>query len=82
VHLETICTILSLVPANNLKVQQMDIKGAYLNGQLQEHVYMHQLDGYGDGTNHVCQLVKTLYSLKQARCEWNRELVLQFDIDH
>jgi Reverse transcriptase (RNA-dependent DNA polymerase) len=34
VHLETIYAILSLVLANNLKVQQMDVKGAYLNGQL------------------------------------------------
>jgi hypothetical protein len=54
-------------------VQQMDVKGAYLNGTLQEEVYMHQPDGYGNGTNHVCHLIKTLYGLKQAGHEWNRE---------
>jgi hypothetical protein len=74
VRLETIRAILSLVPTHNLKVQQMDVKGAYLNGKLQEHVYMRQPDGYSDGTDRVCQLVKTLYGLKQAGREWNREL--------
>jgi hypothetical protein len=54
-------------------VQQIDIKGASLNGTLQEEVYMHQPDGYGNGTDHVCHLIKTLYGLKQAGCEWNRE---------
>jgi hypothetical protein len=73
VHLETIRTILTLVQEKNMIVQQMDIKGAYLNGTLQEEVYMHQSDGYGDGTDCVCCLIKTLYGLKQAGCEWNRE---------
>ena len=40
VHLETIWVILALVPAKNLRVQQMDVKGAYLNGYLQERVYI------------------------------------------
>jgi len=52
----------------------MDIKGAYLNGNLKEHVYMRQPEGYGDESGHVCLLVKTLYGLKQAGREWNREL--------
>jgi hypothetical protein len=41
VHLETICAILAIVPTQKLHIQQMDIKGAYLNGTLREHVYMH-----------------------------------------
>jgi len=40
--LKTIHVIFALVPAKNLRVQQMDVKGAYLNGYLQERVYMHQ----------------------------------------
>jgi len=52
----------------------MDIKGAYLNGTLKEHVYMQQPEGFTDGTGQVCLLIKTLYSLKQAGCEWNIEL--------
>ena len=51
----------------------MDIKGAYLNGILQEKVYMRQPEGYDDGTSRVCELVKTLYGLKQSGCEWNKE---------
>lgn len=35
---------------------------------------MRQPDGFNDGTNHVCWLKKTLYSLKQSRHEWNKEL--------
>ena len=52
----------------------MDVKGAYLNSYLSEKVYMKQPDGYDDGTRHVCQLIKTLYSLKQAGHEWNHVL--------
>jgi len=52
----------------------MDIKGAYLNGTLKECVYMQQPEGFTDGTGQVCLLIKTLYCLKQAGCEWNIEL--------
>jgi len=41
VHLETLRAILSLIPRERLIIRQMDIKGAYLNGMLKEHVYMH-----------------------------------------
>src|SRR6266850_1948745 len=73
VRLETIRAILSLIPKEKLIVQQMDVKGAYLNGTLKERVYMHQPEGYEDGTDHVCLLIKTLYGLKQAGQEWNAE---------
>ena len=74
VRMETIRAILALVPIKGLKVQQMDVKGAYLNGILKEKVYMHQLEGYEDGTGRVCELIKTLYGLKQSGQEWNKEL--------
>ena len=48
----------------------MDVKGAYLNGQLKETVYMCQPK---DTTGWVCKLVKTLYGLKQSGQEWNKE---------
>ena len=71
--MEIIWAILVLVPLKGLKIQQMDIKGAYLNGQLKEKVYMQQPKGYEDTTGWICKLVKTLYGLKQSGCEWNRE---------
>jgi hypothetical protein len=74
VRMETIRAILALVPIKGLKVQQMDIKGAYLNGILKEKVYMRQPEGYNNGSGKVALLIKTLYGLKQSGREWNKEL--------
>src|SRR5260221_14046678 len=46
----------------------------YLNGILKEKVYMRQPEGYDDKTGHICELIKTLYRLKQAGREWNCKL--------
>ncbi len=73
-RLETIRAILAIAPTRKLHIQQMDVKGAYLNGTLKERVYMQQPEGFADGTGRVCLLVKTLYGLKQAWREWNIEL--------
>ena len=40
VRMDMLCTILALVPIKGLKMQQMDVKGTYLNGTLQETIYM------------------------------------------
>jgi len=45
VRLETIRAILAIAPTRKLLIQQMDVKGAYLNGTLKEHVYMQQPEG-------------------------------------
>nr|GEZ41115.1 Gag-Pol polyprotein [Tanacetum cinerariifolium] len=47
---------------------QMDVKMAFLNGELKEDVYVSQPEGFVDQDNpsHVYKLKKTLYSLKQA----------------
>ena len=74
VRLETICAALALAVNLDWEIEQMDVKGAFLNGLLREDVYMRQPDGYSDGTNHVCRLIKTLYGLKQAGREWNKVL--------
>jgi len=54
VRIETICAILALVPCKGFKVQQMDVKGAFLNGNISERVYMHQPDGFNDSTRCIC----------------------------
>jgi hypothetical protein len=74
VRMDTIRAILALVPIKGLKIQQMDVKGAYLNGILKEKVYMRQPEGYEDNTGRICELIKTLYGLKQSGREWNIEL--------
>ena len=58
----------------NLEIAQMDIKGAYLNGKLNEEIYMRQPNGFNDSTGRVCQLQHTLYGLKQSGWEWNKTL--------
>jgi hypothetical protein len=65
---------LALSAIKDFVIQQMDVKGAYLNGTLKEKVYMHQPDGYADDTERVCKLIKMLYGLKQSGREWNKEL--------
>ena len=74
VCLETIRVILALSVAEDLVIRQMDVKGAYLNGTLNETVYMRQPEGYEDKLERTCLLIKTLYGLKQAGREWNKEL--------
>ena len=50
------------------KIHQMDVKTAFLNGVVEEEVYVEQLLGFEthDRDSHVCRLKKALYSLKQA----------------
>src|SRR6266699_3853720 len=74
VRVDTLRAILALVLIEWLKIQQMDIKGTYLNRILKENIYMDQLEGSDDGTGRICQLIKTLYGLKQSGHEWNKPL--------
>ena len=52
----------------------MDFVTAFLNGYVEEEIYMKQPEGYEDGTEKVCKIVKSLYGLKQAPRQWNIKL--------
>ena len=76
VKLSTLRLILALVAAHDLEVLQVDVKTAFLNGQLDEEIYMRQPEGYvAQGhEGEVCKLMKSLYGLRQAPRAWNIEL--------
>ena len=71
---ETLRTCLALSAVNGWSLRQLDVKGAYLNGYLDEEIYMRQPPGFEDGTARVCRLKRSLYGLKQAGNVWNRDL--------
>nr|GEZ21064.1 hypothetical protein [Tanacetum cinerariifolium] len=67
-RLEAIRIFLAFVAHKNMVVYQMDVKTAFLNGNLREEVYVSHLDGFvdPDNPNHVYKLKKALYGFKQA----------------
>ena len=60
--------ILALVAHFDLELQQKDVKTTFLNGDLEEEVYMKQTEGFSfrEGEHLVCKLKKFIYNLKQA----------------
>ncbi|GJW11582.1 ribonuclease H-like domain-containing protein [Tanacetum coccineum] len=68
----TIRTVLSLALSQHWSVHQLDVKNAFLHGDLAETVYMHQPPGFQDPAHpdHVCLLRRSLYDLKHAPRAW------------
>ena len=62
--------------ANHLdwEIEMMDVKGAYLNSELDEEIYMAQPDHFNDGSGRILKLLRALYGLKQAGCVWHQKL--------
>lgn len=67
--------LLALASIFSLPVHQMDVKTAFLNGDLDEEVYMEQPEGFVLPGNElkVCKLVNSLYGLKQAPKQWHEK---------
>ncbi|GJS66744.1 retrovirus-related pol polyprotein from transposon TNT 1-94 [Tanacetum coccineum] len=71
-RLEAIGIFISNAASKNMTVYQMDVKTAFLNGELKEKDYVSQPEGFmdPDRPNHVYRLKKALYGLKQALRAW------------
>ena len=72
----TIRLMIALACRYNLKLCHIDIKGMYLNGKLEDNVYMCQPEGFtAKGEEHlVCKLYKSMYGLKQLGRIWHQTL--------
>ncbi|GJW23035.1 retrovirus-related pol polyprotein from transposon TNT 1-94 [Tanacetum coccineum] len=71
-RIEAIYIFIANVAHKNMMIYQMDVKMAFLNGELKEEVYVSQPEGFVDQDNpsHVYKLKKALYILKQAPHAW------------
>jgi Reverse transcriptase (RNA-dependent DNA polymerase)/Integrase core domain len=74
---KSIRILLAIAAYYDYEIWQMDVKTAFLNGNLTEDVYMSQPEGFVDPKNKgkICKLLKSIYGLKQASRSWN----LRFD---
>ena len=75
-RLEAIRILLEYASHHEMKLYQMDVKSAFLNGFINELVYVDQPLGFEDPRypNHVYRLSKALYGLKQAPRAWYERL--------
>ena len=71
--LKSIRTLLSIAAYYDYEIWQMDVKTAFLNGNLDESIYMVQPEGFvAQGQEQkVCKLQRSIYGLKQASRSWN-----------
>ena len=71
--LKSIRILLAIAAYHDYEIWQMDVKTAFLNGNLEEEVYMSQPEGFVSSgrPNQVCKLKKSIYGLKQASRSWN-----------
>ena len=72
----TIRTMIALAATKGWHLHQMEVKNAFLQGELEEEVYMIQPPGFGSTTHPivVCRLKKPLYGLKEAPRAWHSKI--------
>src|SRR6201999_3330088 len=74
-RMASIRTIIALAAKHKYLLHSIDISSAFLNGDLEEEIYMEQPTGFEEkGSNYVCKLKKSLYGLKQSARQWNKKL--------
>jgi hypothetical protein len=71
----SIRALLGIVAMHDLELELLDIKTAFLHGDLEEEIYMDQLEGFivPGKENFVCKLKKSLYGLKQSPRQWYKK---------
>ncbi|GJU59852.1 zinc finger, CCHC-type containing protein [Tanacetum coccineum] len=74
-HISTIRLLIVMTSIHNLVIHQMDVKTTFLNGDLDEEVYMNQPQGFimPGNENKVCKPIKCFYGLKQAPKQWHQK---------
>ncbi len=58
--------LFAIAAALDLEIHQMDVKTAFLYGDIDEEIFVEQPEGLGNGSDQVCKLNKALYGLKQS----------------
>ena len=74
-RITSIRMLIDIAALHNLEIHQMDVKTAFLNGDINVEIYMDQPEGFislGQGKK-ICRLVKSLYGLKQAPKQWHEK---------
>jgi hypothetical protein len=77
VRFASICLILAMVASLDFELHQMDVKTTFLNGELDEEIFMDQSIGFvvKGQERKVCKLNRSLYGLKQSFRQWYNDSI-------
>ena len=74
-RITSIRMLIAIASLKNMEIDYMDVKTTFLNGELDEEIYMEQTEGFvvQGQENKVCKLLKSLYGIKQASKQWHEK---------
>ncbi|KAL0549588.1 hypothetical protein IC582_014074 [Cucumis melo] len=74
-RITSIRMLIAISALHGFEIHQMDVKTTFLNGELDEEIYMQQLEGFVSPSQEkkVCKLIRSLYGLKQAPKQWHEK---------